>query len=178
MIITNFSSFPVLETLRMHLRQINKSDDKDLFLHRSDSRVTQYIEPFKHTSIEQTQSFIDKIQREEANNESVFWVITEKKNNLFLGTICFWNILQEDGKAEVGYTLHPDFHGKGYMQEALVKVIEFGFNKMKVKTIEAFTHEDNEPSKKLLLRNNFQQDFNRKLEKGSKDIVFVLNNRL
>jgi ribosomal-protein-alanine N-acetyltransferase len=38
------------------------------------------------------------------------------------------------------------------MNEALVKVIDFGFNKMKLRTIEAFTHENNDRSIQLLLR--------------------------
>lgn len=39
------------------------------------------------------------------------------------------------------------------MSEAIKKVIDFGFNDMRLKSLEAFTHKENLPSIKLLERN-------------------------
>src|SRR3989304_5784794 len=157
MIETNFTPFPILTTASLILRQLETTDDKDIFSHRSDDRVNKYLEGFRHTSIEQTQTFIDRIQKEVANNKTILWVITQRERNRFIGTICLWNISKNEYKAETGYTLDPKFQRMGYMNEALVKVIDFGFNKMKLKTIEAYTHENNEGSINLLLRNKFNQ---------------------
>ena len=153
-------------------------DDQDIFSHRSDDRVNTYLENFRHTSIEQTQAFIERIQKEVADNKTILWVITQKGHNKFLGTICLWNISKTDDKAETGYTLDPEFHRIGYMQEALVKIIDFGFNTMQLKTIEAYTHKDNEGSIRLLLKNKFKLEANRKAEKekGNNRIIFTLNN--
>jgi ribosomal-protein-alanine N-acetyltransferase len=178
MIETNFTPFPILKTNRLVLRQIETTDDKDIFSHRSDDRVNTYLKDFRHTSIEQTQAFIDRIQKEVANNKTILWVITQKGHNKFIGTICLWNISKNEYKAETGYTLDPEFQRMGYMNEALVKVIDFGFNKMKLKTIEAFTHENNESSIKLLLRNKFKQGTTPKTEVGNNRIFFSLTSEI
>ena len=87
-------------------------------------------------------------------------------------------MVKEDDKAETGYTLDPNFQGKGYMQEALAKIIDFGFTKMKLRTVEAYTHKDNNPSIQLLLRNKFKIDTNRKAAEGSSRIILVLKNEI
>jgi ribosomal-protein-alanine N-acetyltransferase len=51
--------------------------------------------------------------------------------------------------------LHPDFQAKGIMNEALLAVIKFGFEIMKVNTIDAEVDPNNIPSIKLLYRNGF-----------------------
>lgn len=174
MLETNFTPFPVLTTDRLVLRQLETSDDADIFSHRADDKVNTYLEDFRHSSIEQTKVFIDRVQKEIANGKTILWVITKKGNNKFLGTVCLWNISRDECKAETGYTLDPKFHRMGYMNEALVKIIDFGFNKMKLKTIEAYTHESNEASIKLLVRNKFKQGSSLKKEAGNNRIIFSL----
>lgn len=178
MIETNFTPFPILTTDRLILRQLEATDDKDVFTHRSDDSVNTYLENFRHTSIEQTQAFIQRIQKEIAENKTILWVVTQKGHNKFLGTICLFNISKTDDKAETGYTLDPEFQRIGYMNEALVKIIDFGFNTMKLKIIEAYTHKDNQGSIRLLLKNKFTLETTRKAEKekGNNRIIFTLMN--
>jgi ribosomal-protein-alanine N-acetyltransferase len=120
---TNFTPFPILITDRLVLRQLETTDDKAIFSHRSDDQVNTYLEDFRHSSIEQTQAFIDRVQKETADGKTILWIITQKGKNTFIGTICFWNISKEECKAETGYTLVSEFHGMGYMNEALQKII-------------------------------------------------------
>jgi len=99
--------------------------------------------------------FIEKINDLEKNNEAVTWAITLKKDTKLIGKICYWNIQKEHYRAEIGYVLHPDFHGKGIMQEAMTEVIKFGFQIMKLHSIEANTNPNNTSSIQLLERNKF-----------------------
>ena len=69
------------------------------------------------------------------------------------------------------YDLIPEYHHKGYINEALINVIEFGFKEINFTTIEVFTSYKNKNSIKLLERNNF------KLQKNRKDEGFP-NNRI
>jgi ribosomal-protein-alanine N-acetyltransferase len=46
------------------------------------------------------------------------------------------------------------------MQEAILKIIDFGFEQMKLKTITAVPLGDNIKSRKLLEKNNFKIDAN------------------
>ena len=61
----------------------------------------------------------------------------------------------------MGYDLSPIFQGQGIMNEATMKVLDFGFNKLHLDKIEAFTNKQNERSKKLLFRNNFKWNTSR-----------------
>jgi ribosomal-protein-alanine N-acetyltransferase len=175
MIETNFTPFPTLKTDRLVLRQLELADDWANFKLRESDSVNKYLKGFRHSTIEQTQEFIRKIQSAVANNESIYWVMTLKETGQFIGTICLWNISREEDKAETGYTLLPDFQNKGYMNEALEMVIDYGFNFMKLKSIEAFTHRDNESSCKLLLKNKFILDPEREPADGGNEVVFILN---
>jgi ribosomal-protein-alanine N-acetyltransferase len=155
---TKFSPFPTLTTARLTLRAIERSDAPEIFAHRSDEIVNTYVENFRHARIEDTYAFIERMHREMAEGRTIMWVINEKGKSRFLGTVCFWNISKEDSRAETGYTLVSEHHGKGYMQEALAKIIAYGFSVMKLKIIDAYTHEKNEASIKLLKRNHFVQE--------------------
>ncbi len=63
---------------------------------------------------------------------------------------------REDATAEIGYELLPENHGKGIMQEVIPRVIQFGFEEMKLQTIEAELSPRNLKSVRLLEKNNFK----------------------
>jgi [ribosomal protein S5]-alanine N-acetyltransferase len=152
----NFSPFPYLKTGRLVLRQLTIADADAIAALRSNETVNKYLERVKTTSAEEALLFIDKINNSISNNQSIYWVIALQETNQLIGTICYWSIIIENDTAEVGYELLPDYHGKGIMQEAITAVINFGFTKMKIKTITAFPLAINISSIKLLEKNNFK----------------------
>ncbi len=151
----NFTPFPMLSTERLVLRQPAASDVQDLFAIRADERVNRYLHRAPTTSTDDARDFIEKINRGIAQNESLYWIV-ELAGKL-AGSICLWSFSQNPFKAEVGFELHPDYQGKGLMQEALTAVLDFGFNNLGLETIEGFTHIRNAPSIKLLEKNGFQK---------------------
>ena len=78
-----------------------------------------------------------------------------------IGTICFWNLSADRRSAELGFELHPDHQGKGYMDEAMKEVIGFAF-RSGFTCLDAYTHKDNLASTKLLLKHGFVHDEKRK----------------
>lgn len=86
------------------------------------------------------------------------WGITLRDQDTIIWTICFWNLDLENYRSEIGFELHPDLHGKGIMQEALAKILEYGFNKMNLHSVEAQVNPNNLSSIKLLSRNNFVRE--------------------
>ncbi|APG64865.1 hypothetical protein LPB136_05605 [Tenacibaculum todarodis] len=151
----NFNSFPTLKTERLLLRKSNLDDAATFLELRSNPIINTYIEREIPTKISQAEDFIKKITQEEIDKKSITWLITLKENNKAIGSICIWNLNQEKQYGEVGYSLLPAFFKKGFMSEAMETVLEFGFNKMKLKTIEAFTHKNNIASIALLEKYNF-----------------------
>jgi ribosomal-protein-alanine N-acetyltransferase len=151
----NFNPFPNITTGRLNLRKIDSDDVNEIFFLRSDSRVLKYLDGEPVKSLDDALKFIKLINEMEAKNDCITWGITLKRNNKLIGTICFWNIKPEHYRAEVGYVLHPDYHRKGIMQEAMDEVLKYGFNVMKLHSIEADVSPQNIDSIKLLERNNF-----------------------
>ena len=86
------------------------------------------------------------------------WVIVKKVDGIPIGTCgChFWDV--KDHICEIGCDLAPEFWGKGYMIEALRRVIDFGFDKMELNRIQAFTLLENTRAVRLLLRLGFKQE--------------------
>ncbi len=154
----NFNPFPVINSKKLLLRQVDKSDVNEIFFLRSDERVMRYLDKAPAESLDDAYEFIKKISELENSADAVTWAITLTRNSKLIGTICLWNIQKEHYRAEIGYNLHPDYWGKGIMNEAVLEVINYGFNVMKLHSIEANVNPGNAASIKLLERNNFTRE--------------------
>lgn len=169
----SFIPFPTLFTQRLELRETIDIDYEEIFFLRSDITVNKYIDRPIPKSMKDVQEFVHKINTGAKNGDNINWNITLKEDSLkMIGSICLWNFSKDGRVAEVGYVLHPAYQNKGIMSEAMQCTLEYGFNKLKLDKIEAYTHRDNESSKKMLLKNNFSL-LNGKIDEGFPDnIVF------
>jgi [ribosomal protein S5]-alanine N-acetyltransferase len=170
--------FPILSTNRLILRCISENDADLLTILRSDKMVNKYLDRPKTTTIEATQQFIQKILRGLQEDESYYWIITQKADEKLIGTICLWQFSEDRKTAEIGFELMPTFQGKGIMQEAILRIIEFGIHDLGLDKITAFTKKNNQKSIKLLEKAGFIEDKNYKNE-AQEDLegynIFVLN---
>jgi ribosomal-protein-alanine N-acetyltransferase len=154
----NFIPFPNLTTERLVLRQLIAEDEAEIFKLRSDESVSKFLTRPLCKTMEEARAFINKINTGISNNESLYWALTLKNNNALIGTICIWNISKEHARAEVGFELLPDFQGKGFMQEALTAVLDYGFNILQLHSIEGVVSPGNLSSIKILGKNNFVRE--------------------
>lgn len=174
-----FNPFPEIKTERLILRKIKESDYDIILFLRSDKIVTKFIDrPENRKTRNKTDAikFIKEISENVKNNKSISWGITLKNNPEIVGTICLWNFSNDRKMAEIGYDLNPAFQRKGIMNEALKSVIHFGFNKLNLNKVEAFTHKENESSIRLLENNGFLFLENRKDEDNTNNIIFEIEN--
>jgi len=151
----DFSPFPLLTTNRLTLRQISNEDATELFWLRSSPTVMQYIGRPLAVSIDDVWKLIDIIESARAKNDGITWAITTNESPKLIGTIGYWKLEKENYRAEIGYLLHPAFYRKGIMHEAFQAVIPYGFNSIKLHSIEANVNPENTASIKLLERNDF-----------------------
>ena len=155
----NFSPFPEIKTERLLLRRITDADAPELLFLRSDETVMKYIDREKPKSLEEALAFIQIVNANIDKNESVMWAIAlQDKPDTLIGNIGFWRIINKHYRSEIGYMLHPSFWGKGIMKEALLAAIDFGFNHMKLHSIEAHINPDNTASGKLLEKTGFVRE--------------------
>lgn len=151
-------TFPELVTDRLLLRQINLQDTPEALRLRSDPRVNEFIDRPGAQTLEEARLFIENIRAGIAGKECLYWAITLKGEDTLIGTICLWNFTADGAQAEVGYELSPDHQGRGIMQEALEKVLGYGFGQLKLKVITALPRADNVRSIHLLEKNGFRLD--------------------
>ncbi|MGJ8760589.1 GNAT family N-acetyltransferase [Polaribacter sp. R2A056_3_33] len=151
----DFTTFPVLETDRLTLRAINLEDAKAVFGLRANKEVNKYIQRESLKNLSEARAFIDQATNLVADNKGIFWVIESKNSAELLGTIGLRNFDVAENYAEIGYEIHPDYQERGYMTEAFEEVLEYAFEKMELKTIEAFTHKNNLASITLLHKLDF-----------------------
>lgn len=155
MLTNRFNPFPTLTTERLILRKISGDDDQAIYLQRSSAVVNKYIARVPVADINEAQAWIERINNNVNTGLSINWAITLKDSGTFIGLICLWNFSPNNTVAETGYELSPAYHGKGYMNEALQRVLDFGFKELNLTTIKAYTHRDNTNSLQLLKKNGF-----------------------
>jgi ribosomal-protein-alanine N-acetyltransferase len=154
----NFNPFPTLSSDRLVLRETVEEDANEVFFLRSDEQVLQFLDRDPASSVNDAIQWIRMIRQGVSNNEYIAWALSLKDEKKLIGTISFWNVKKEHYRAEIGYALHPAHQGKGLMQEAMIVVLDYGFNVMKLHSVEANVNPNNAASIKLLERNNFVRE--------------------
>lgn len=162
--------FPNLETERLILRQINIDDAPEVFAIRSHPINTKYTARESAKTMEDALMHIRKLIHGMENDEWINWTLTLPGIDQAIGFIGFWNYHETLSQVDIGYELHPDYHGKGYMTEAMKVVLAFGLENLGIETINAELHRDNMKSLNLLKRYDFVQDESFHLE-DEEDII-------
>lgn len=153
-----FRSFPELESERLFFRRYTKDDSKPIFRLRSEPHVLKYIDMYPIQHLHQAEEFIEKNLDYFNKKEAISWAIIEKKTGLFAGNFAFWRLQPEHCRCEIGYALLPEFWGKGYISETLKVMLDFGFNKFSLHSIEAQVNPVNHKSVRVLERAGFKRE--------------------
>jgi ribosomal-protein-alanine N-acetyltransferase len=155
MLVLNFNPFPNLETDRLLLRRIDNNDVKEIFELRSDAETMKYIPRPLVKNLDEAIEHLALIDSGIEKNEVINWGITIKGNTKIVGIIGFYRTKHEHYRSEIGYMLLPEIQGKGIATEAVRVIIEFGFNEMKLHSIEANIDPRNIASERVLQKNGF-----------------------
>lgn len=158
MLEVNFSPFPVLTTERLHLVKVTKEHLHDMMFLRGNKEVMRYIDRPLIETIEAAEELMQKINTLYETNSGVNWAITLPGETKMIGNIGFHRIDKENHRAEIGYLLHPDYHRKGIMHEAITAVLTYAFHEMKLHSVEAHINPLNDASRKLLEKNGFVKE--------------------
>ena len=154
----NFDPFPVLESERLILRRIVPADVNEVFAIRSDEEIMKYISSPRAKSKEDALDYIKVVGKGIEENNFINWGISFKDNPKLLGMICLIRMQPENYRSETGYILHPNFQGKGIINEALGTVIDYAFNVLKFHSLEAVINSENYASEKVLIKHDFVKE--------------------
>ena len=154
----NFHPFPIIETERLVLRRVANDDVNEVFELRSNPETMKYIPRPLVKNQEDALNHIAMIEEKIIDNAGINWGISFKDNPKLLGIIGFYRMQPENYRAEIGYILLPEFHGKGIVPEAVNRLIKYGFDDLKLHSIEAVIDPENYASEKVLQKCGFVKE--------------------
>lgn len=151
------SSFPILKTERLLLRQFVETDLENVFKGLSHPDIIQYY-GVSYQTLEATKEQMKFFADLEKNETGLWWAICSSDNKTFYGAGGLNSLNKEHKKAEIGFWLITDFWGKGIMQEAMPIICNYGFENMGLHRIEGFVESDNLNCKKAMSKLDFQYE--------------------
>ena len=158
MLALDLSSFPVLTTTRLSMREPVAADAPALFAMRSDERIMAHIGRPRATTLRDAEDLIDRITKDRSDKGGIAWALTLHGDDTLIGTIGYHRLKLEHHRGEIGYMLGFDHWGKGLMGEALEAAVACGFERFQFHSIEAVTDPRNTASNKLLERHGFVRE--------------------
>lgn len=147
-----FSNMPELETPRLLLRRMKVADSADMYDYAHRPEVTRYLLWRPHADITYTRRYLEYLGGRYRIGAHYEWAVVHKDTGRMIGTCGFARVDTANNCAELGYVLHPDFHGKGLMTEAAERVLQFGFQVLGLNRIEARYMWGNDASRRVMDR--------------------------
>ena len=151
-----FENLP-LRTERLVLRPLKESDVDALFAIHSDPEVMRYWSTPAWTDSAPAQAMIDR-DLAQTSKDHLRLGIAVAQSGALVGSCALFGINAVCRRAEVGYALGSAAWGQGYMHEALVALIDYGFGTLNLNRIEADIDPRNTGSAKTLERLGFLKE--------------------
>jgi RimJ/RimL family protein N-acetyltransferase len=84
--------------------------------------------------------------------DNLMLAVEERATGTLIGSVNLIWLSQEHAQGEIGYSLHPDYQGKGYASEAVRAIMDYGFREIDLHRIVGPCDDRNEPAMRLLKR--------------------------
>jgi len=149
----------VLSTERFELRPLSPDDLAGFFAELSDPEVVRLtnIEPL--TEMEQASAILDRIDTARAEGRGVRWAIHDRASGEYVGSCGFNSLVWTYAcRGEIGYDVVRNWWGRRVMGEVLPALLDFGFDRLGLRRIEALVMPANQRSWRLLERHGFERE--------------------
>ena len=150
----------MLKSKRLHIRELTSADIDNVHELHSLPETDEFNTLGIPENIQTTENILTEwliLQKQEPRISYVF-SIDKTENNNFVGLIAI-NLGKTNYKtAEVWFKIHKDHWRKGYTTEALTRLLDFGFNDLKLHRIEAGCAVENIASIKTLEKVGFTRE--------------------
>lgn len=145
-----FRNIPVLETERLVLRKMQKTDADDMYDYARRAETTEYLMWNPHPNRKFSYQYLVYLNQRYKQGEFYDWALEYRDSGKMIGTCGFTRFDQSNSAAEVGYVINPDYRGRGLATEALRRVIRFGFDYLELHRIEAKYMDGNDASRRVM----------------------------
>jgi RimJ/RimL family protein N-acetyltransferase len=152
-----------LRTTRLTLRTMTAADIDDVHAYQCRADVCRYL-PFEPRSRDEVAEKVAKYSAAIAlNGDDDFWQLAIERvgdPDRVIGDVYFTIRSAANASAEIGWTLHPDHAGRGYMTEAAEAVLQIAFRDIGLHRVMAQLDPRNEASVALCKRLGMREEAN------------------
>ena len=141
-----------IETDRLILRAWTPEDAEAMYDYARSPLVGPPAGWKPHESIDETKQYLAQTMQDDDT-----WALVLKAQNRVIGSVGLHRT-RVDSVREIGYVMHPDFWGNGYMQEAVKAVLRFAFRELNLCAVRVRHNPDNSRSRSVIQRCGFQYE--------------------
>jgi [ribosomal protein S5]-alanine N-acetyltransferase len=147
-----------LHTERLLLRPIEEADAPALLAVFGDERVMRYWSTPPWRDIGDAHAAIARYAKAMASAEHLRLGVERVADGAFIGTCTLFDLNEQCRRAEIGYALAATAWGQGYMHEALIALLAYGFSQLDLNRVEADIDPRNAASSRTLERLAFRKE--------------------
>jgi ribosomal-protein-alanine N-acetyltransferase len=156
--VKKLTAIPVIETPRLRCRVPAMTDAPAFFELHSDPETLRYWSSTPMREMREAEERVAKLAGYLADGTGYAWAIERREDARVIGTLSLHRLDEQNERAEVGYLLGRAYWGRGYMQEALGALLQYAFEELEVRRIEADTDPRNQGSVRTLERAGFTRE--------------------
>jgi RimJ/RimL family protein N-acetyltransferase len=147
-----------LQTARLVLRLPVLADADAIYAMRADPVVQRYGSHPPWTARQSALDWIDRNTRGMQAGEHAQFVIERREDGIVVGTCTLYHLDPQCRRAEIGYALALSEWGRGYANEAVSTMLDWGFDHLDLNRVEADIDPRNLPSARALERLGFTRE--------------------
>ena len=129
--------YEILETKRLLLRKIRKTDAEHFFRLAGNANVAKYMLWQPHHSIKDTKESIEKIVQRYEQVACYCWGIALCSDDSLIGRIDLLRFDEIENSCSFAYMINDSFWGQGFGTEALSAVLDYAFEKLQMQIVRA-----------------------------------------
>ena len=141
-----------IETERLILRPWTTDDAEQMYEYAKSPLVGPAAGWKPHETIDETREYLAQTIK-----DGDTWALVLKNGNRVIGSL---GLHQREVKTvrELGYVMHPDFWGNGYMTEAVRAALRFAFEDLNLTCVRVRHNPNNARSRNVIQRSGFQYE--------------------
>jgi [ribosomal protein S5]-alanine N-acetyltransferase len=157
-VLPDATTLPTLLTERLALRWLTPADVPALHEVFSDADVTRYWSSPPLANRAAADALLAEIHELFESRALFQWGIARRSDDSVVGTCTLAALTPAHGRAELGFALARRHWGNGYIAEALPALLEFAFEKLGLRRLEADVDPRNHASIRALEQLGFQRE--------------------
>ena len=144
-------NFTEINADRIILRRFSDNDIDTFVKYRANPAIAKY-QSWENFTFDNGKTFVQGMQAISPGIPGQWYqlAIEEKSSQKMIGDCAFCINADDNKQAEIGFTLAPEFHGKGFGKEAVTCMLKYIFKAFKLHRVIAITDVENKTSIALL----------------------------